>query len=213
MAARAFTHGYDIFCPHKVFIWHEYTRSGKRRHWDDNRSDHLNQASYYRFRSLFGVGGECSPCAKNAMAQYWFGDKRTLEEYELYTGIKFSTQQVHIKTKNKLPPPISFNREEFEQNLTSPIKLYIDVYKGSLPETDYENIVIAFLDEEGKDIYRKDMGPDEFYNMMKNDPGDQFIHILREYEDINHPYKSLVWPHSTSKGWCERIEQIIPYAK
>ena len=26
IAARAYTHGYDLFHPHKVLIWHEYTR-------------------------------------------------------------------------------------------------------------------------------------------------------------------------------------------
>ena len=28
IAVRAFTHGYDLFHPHKVIAWHEYTRKG-----------------------------------------------------------------------------------------------------------------------------------------------------------------------------------------
>ena len=36
IAARAYTHGYDLFHPHKVVAWHEYTRKGRTKHWDDN---------------------------------------------------------------------------------------------------------------------------------------------------------------------------------
>jgi hypothetical protein len=56
------------------------------------------------------------------------------------------------------------------------------------------------------------MNVDEFNNLMDLNKDDKFIHILREYEDTKQPYKSLVWPHSISKGWCDRIEQLIPYA-
>lgn len=213
LAARAYTHGYDIFLPHKVFVWHEYTRSGKKRHWDDHSTyNNLNQISYQRFRQLFGIGGECSPCAKNAMSNYWFGTERTLEQYENYIGIKFSTKQVHKKTIQKQHPPICFSREELESELANPIKHYIDVYKGSLPENDYDLVVVAFLDEEGNDLYRKDMDSNELKLLLNSNPDDNFIHILREYEDTKQPYKSLVWPHSVSKGWSDRIEQIIPYA-
>ena len=212
LAARAYTHGYDIFLPPKVYVWHEYTRNGKKKHWDDHTTyDTLNKTSYQRFRQLFGVGGECSPCAKKSMSEYWFGTERTLEQYENYVGIKFSTKQLHKKTLNKQHPPICFSREELESELASPIKHYIDVYKGSLPENDYDLVVVAFLDEEGNDLFRKDLSGHELKGLINSDPNDHFIHILREYEDTRHPYKSLVWPHSESKGWGERIEQIIPY--
>jgi hypothetical protein len=32
IAARAYTHGYDLFHPHKTLIWHEYTRKGRTKH-------------------------------------------------------------------------------------------------------------------------------------------------------------------------------------
>ena len=35
LAVRAYTHGYDLFHPHKVVAWHEYTREGKTKQWDD----------------------------------------------------------------------------------------------------------------------------------------------------------------------------------
>ena len=37
IAARAYTWGYDLFHPHKTLIWHEYTRKGRTKQWDDDK--------------------------------------------------------------------------------------------------------------------------------------------------------------------------------
>ena len=37
IAVRAYTHGYDLFHPHKVICWHEYTRKGRSKQWDDDK--------------------------------------------------------------------------------------------------------------------------------------------------------------------------------
>ena len=36
LAVRSYTHGYDLFIPNKIVAWHEYTRKGRVRHWDEN---------------------------------------------------------------------------------------------------------------------------------------------------------------------------------
>ena len=71
--------------------------------------------------------------------------------------------------------------------------------------------MIAILDEKLNDIYRQDSSAEEIMNMVNSDPNDQFIHIWREYTDNKQPTYWRVWPHSVSKGWCERIENIIKY--
>ena len=38
IAARAYTHGYDLFHPHKIICWHEYTRKGRTKQWDDDKT-------------------------------------------------------------------------------------------------------------------------------------------------------------------------------
>ena len=35
--------------------------------------------------------------------------------------------------------------------------------------------------------------------------------IEKEYNDNKLPTSWRVWPHSTSKGWMDRIEKNIPY--
>jgi hypothetical protein len=210
LAARSYTYGYDLFQPHKVIIWHEYTRSGKVKQWDDDKDwATKNSTSYSRYRALHGMG-DIIEGTINDLEKYGWGTERTLEEYERYAGVKFSTRQVHRHTADYHPLPVP--QDNFEENLLSKIKVCIDIYKGSLTETDYDAIVIAILDKNGNDIYRQDSSPEEIYSLIKSDPNDQFIHIWREYVDNKQPTSWRVWPHSTSKGWCERIEQIIKYA-
>ena len=48
MAVRAFTHGYDLYHPHRVMIWHEYTRSQHRKHWEDHSTGAVERSWYER---------------------------------------------------------------------------------------------------------------------------------------------------------------------
>lgn len=209
LAARAYTWGYDLFNPHKVYAWHEYTREGKKKHWDDSQDwKAKDDASYARFRVLFGMDPGCTPCKRKSLGIYGFGMSRTLEAFERYAGLKFSTRQIHKHTLlHKLPP----TQGDYESGLCSVIKVCIDVYKGSLTEPDYDLFAVALIDEKGNDLYRKDCDELEIKGLLNSDPNDKFIHIWREYEDIKKPHSWRVWPHSISKGWMEKIEQVISY--
>jgi hypothetical protein len=209
LAARSYTHGYDLFHPHKVTVWHEYIRSGKTKQWDDDKDwPKKNSTSYSRYRHTHGMGGEL-PDTLTDIEKYSWGTERTLEDYERYAGIKFSTRQVHRHTAEYKPLPVP--QDNFEENLLNKVKVCLDVYKGSLTETDYDNFAIAILDGDGNDLYRQDSTAEEINALVKSDPNDQFIHIWREYTDNKQPAYWRVWPHSTSKGWCERIDQKIKY--
>ena len=58
ISARAYTHGYDLFHPHKVVVWHEYTRKGRTKQWDDDSDwGRKNESSHRRNRTLFEMDG------------------------------------------------------------------------------------------------------------------------------------------------------------
>lgn len=208
LAVRAYTHGYDLFSPHRPVIYHEYTRSGKQKHWDDSKEwGDLDLKSYERFRKLFGMDPGCTPCQRKSLAPYTFGEVRSLVEYERYSGLKFETRQIHKDTKNNIAPPII---TDYESGLLSIQKYCIDIHKPALPEKDYEYFVVSFLDKHGNDIYRQDTTPSELSSLFSS-KDDQFIHIWREYEYTELAHSWRVWPYSKSKGFCDRIEQEIRY--
>lgn len=210
LAVRAFTHGYDLFNPHRIYAWHEYTREGKKKHWDDSTEwSEQDKRSYARFRKLFGMEPDENYLDnKKLFKEHWFGNERSLEDYEKYAGLKFSTRQIHRETIEHKHPPIQGN---YEMGLCNRIKVCIDVWKEAFKENDYETFAVALLDESGNDLFRQDMDPNEFNYLMNEIPNDQFIHIWREYEDIQRPHSWRVWPCSKSKGWVDKIEQIISY--
>jgi hypothetical protein len=86
MAVRAFTHGYDLFHPHRVLLWHCYERGYRVRHWDDHESWYrADQASHRRVRALLGMErlGDLS------FGPYGLGMRRGLRDYEEFAGISF----------------------------------------------------------------------------------------------------------------------------
>ena len=203
IAARAYTHGYDLFHPHKVLIWHEYTRKGRTKQWDDDKEWHLkNNQSHKKNRQLFGMDGE----EMIDMGKYGFGTVRSLSDYEKYAGINFKIRGVQQYTldKNYSPNPYNFNSEdEYMNSFSSIFKHCIDVGYSSVPETDYDFWVVAFHGDNDETIFRQDADINEI-NRMKQDP-DGYCKVWRQFQTVTKPKYWVVWPHSVSKGWCDRL--------
>jgi hypothetical protein len=171
IAVRAYTHGYDLFHPHKIIAYHEYTRKGRTKQWDDDPEwGQKNNASHLRNRTLFGMDGECSPCTKNSFGHYWFGTERTLEQYEAYAGISFKKRAVQQYTlDNKFAPnPVIEDPIEYDQSFLQRFKHCIDVGFDSVPYDDYEFWAVIFEDKDGNLISRKDADKEEI-KRLKSD--------------------------------------------
>ena len=202
IAVRAYTHGYDLFHPHKTIIWHEYTRKGRTKQWDDDKQwVSKNVHCHKRNRKLFEMDGEVKDVD---FGIYDFGTERTLEDYERYAGLSFKKRAIQQFTlDNNLAPNPPLYGEAFDKSFLSIFKHCIDVSFDKLPLTDYEFLVVAFHDENNNTLHRKDMDVVEI-NSLKNDP-DGYGKIWREFQTEHKPKYWVVWPHSISKDWCERI--------
>jgi hypothetical protein len=91
ISVRAYTHGYTLFHPHIVIIWHEYTRKGRVKHWDDDaewwkKDSHSKQhyLNVFNTHSLYGIGRQ-----------------RTLEDYDKFSNVGFLST-VNLKQNFKL---------------------------------------------------------------------------------------------------------------
>ena len=213
LAARSYTHGYDLFSPHKVVVWHHYTREGQKKHWDDHRNwADLNNVAYKRVKILLGVDGEDPKQIK--FGKFGLGKKRKLSEFERYAGVEFATRRFHKHSIEEQVPPVPYESEEaYQKGICNWTKFCIDVYKPDLPENDYDFLVCVFKDDNNRDLYRRDIDANEFNMLMNQDRNDKFIHIWREFYTDVRPTKWTIWPHSKPKGWENKVlENKIPYA-
>jgi hypothetical protein len=204
IGVRAYTHGYDLFHPHKVVIWHESTREGRTKQWDDDKDwVNKNNLAHKKNRQLFGMDGEK---VELDFGKYGFGTERTLRDYEIYSGLLFSKRAVQQHTLDKNYPPnptIYETEEEWLSSFATIFKHCIDLSFSQLPEKDYDFWVVAFHGENDETLFRKDADVNEI-NRLMNDSGG-YVKLWREFQTTHKPKYWVVWPHSKSKDWCERI--------
>ena len=165
IAVRAFTHGYDLYHPHKVVCWHEYTRSARFKHWDDHdmsKADIKNiKQSWWerdahcqkRNRVLFRM--EDDPSIK-IVPLYNFGTERSLEDYEKYAGVRFKTKEVSVYTLsgNLAPTPYTENYvsgSDIENLKFDKVSKSITIERSSfLKHNDINQIILEIVNKEGK---------------------------------------------------------------
>lgn len=200
LSVRAYMAGYDLYAPHRVFMWHEYTRNGKKKHWDDHPNwAQLDKESHKHNRELLGIDNiDSHKILKNNV--------RSLYDYEKYAGLEFHTRKVHKLTLERKKPPVSLDDISHKNGLTQYHRMCIDIYRPIFTENDYNVWAIAFADISGKEIYREDATEPEIQRLLSVPfETDKFIHIWRNFYADTLPVSWIVWPHSRSKDWGERL--------
>ncbi|MBW4693391.1 MAG: hypothetical protein KME27_16690 [Lyngbya sp. HA4199-MV5] len=91
LAVRAWTHGWDIYHPNQIACYHEYTRPGKPRHWEEHHHWwHLDQTAHQRLRHLL----QMEASSQIDLDRYGLGTQRSLSSYETFSGVNFRQQQL-----------------------------------------------------------------------------------------------------------------------
>jgi hypothetical protein len=193
-----------LFHPHKTLIWHEYTRKGRTKQWDDDKEwVNKNNHSHLTNRKLFGMDGETQ---EGHDGPYGFGTVRSLRDYEKYAGLLFEKRAVQQYTIDKKYPPNPYNYEsedDWKADFAQVFKHCIDIGYSSVPEKDYDFWVVAFHNENDETIFRKDADKNEITSMLRDPDG--YCKVWREFQTAEKPKYWVVWPHSESKGWCDRL--------
>jgi len=195
LAVRSFTHGYDLFHPNKILAWHEYTRKGRVKQWDDDKSwGKRNTDCHRKVRSLLHVDNE----QDIVEVKYGLGTVRTLQQYEEYAGIKFNERSITERCKsNNLPPgsPDDIFNAEF--------KHAIGLHHSKFNESDYTFCAFIFEDENGSQIHREDMGGEQFNRQLQDSKNGKEWIVWKKYTG-QVPTNIVIWPYSESKGWIEK---------
>lgn len=206
LAVRSYTHGYDLYHPHKIVAWHEYGRAGKKRHWDDRDGSEwgmIQAVSHRRTRELFGMGQE-----PRDLGLYGLGKARSLADYERYAGVRFSDRKVQKYTLEAQAPPNPFYAvaKEYNDSFLSFFSTFIDIQYDQVPR-DSDFWAVAVHDVNGDTIYRRDEQREQIERYFADPDGYCKIEVEFMYE--TKPSYWVVWPH-TPNGWAERLSAPLP---
>lgn len=153
LAVRAFTHGYDLYHPHRNLAWHEYTREGRTKIWDDHSAEardtglvsevwwERNKRSLARNRALFGIATDDSQSTSPHDSEYGFGNVRSLDDYEAYAGISFSERAVQPEVLERaLPIPGASKKDpaRWRVGMRRCNDLHVTVHRDDLDLDAYE---------------------------------------------------------------------------
>ena len=146
LSARAFTHGFDVFHPRRAVVWHRYGRATERRHWDDHPGWTAEQRrSLDKWACLFSE----TPLIAEADG---LGTRRTLVEFERWTGVDFRWQVIHPSALAGTPPPSAApDGWALLEGLVNSCML--NVALPSLADEQPESVYIAIRDATPRDAF------------------------------------------------------------
>lgn len=224
LAVRAFTHGYDLFHPHRLIAWHEYTRKGRTKVWDDHTTPvkrkgeieldwvERNNISHKRNRILFGMDGE-DPNQID-FGKYGFGNKRTVRDYEEYAGISFKYRGVQQQTLDREEPPNNFEyatEEEWKESFAVSNDVRILFHKDDLGEIcdDYDFFYVGAHDENDVEIHREDLSGGKLTRYLNTVKKGEWADYRMIFLADRAPKTFTIWPHSKSKGWLHKVVKDV----
>ncbi|MGE3190698.1 MAG: WlaTC/HtrL family glycosyltransferase, partial [Vicinamibacterales bacterium] len=205
LAVRAYTHGYDLFHPTEVIVWHEYTREYREhKHWTDHNHDkgvtvawhERDRASLDRVRQFL---------REPHVGPFGLGTVRTFAEYEAFAGVSFRTRRAQEYTRRFEEPPNPPAPADWADRITAyALDLVVETNRLPADVTDYQFWYVGVHDEHGQEIHRLDLAGDEVAALLAT--GEPAVVIHREFESERVPATWTVWPVSVSRGWLDKIE-------
>ena len=197
LTIRAYTHGFDIFHPSEVIVWHEYLPKNRRRHWDDHPEAELERdvPSREKIRKFL---------SNPHIGQFGCGTQRTFSDYEAYAGLNFRYRCVQDYTRSRLEPPNPALSTDWIDRVRDR-RVRISVDGNALPSAAWSNSCwyVGIFDSEGHEICRFDAQPGEIKSLHTNHARN-FI-LRREFQSGAEPKTWIIWPYNKSVGWLERL--------
>jgi len=141
LAARAYTQGYDFFCPNEDLLWHLYQHP-MPTHWMDNQ-DTQHQQAIERLDTL--LLGE-----HTLLGKYGLGKQRSLAEFEALT-------QINFKARSERKPIKTHFKEIIQLDCS-----------GIRKRNDYDYWIFTLRSVEDEEIYRQDLFDADLLSMQTN---------------------------------------------
>ena len=223
MAVRAFTHGYDIYHPHKPLLWHYYQREEHSKVW----SDHTDRAkdrgevektwwerdglSKQRVRALLTLD-ENTPAA--SLAPYTLGPERTLRQFEYQAGICLQQRTVlpEVMASGKInffaTPPVDETEWLKRQHACHKKSLTLNAADYVVGETDISTLHINVYNAQNVLLYKRTLAPAEL-EALHADAADNVLTLVLEFNTVGmtRPAVVRICSWSDTSGWGAVTEE------
>lgn len=210
LTIRSFTHGYDLFHPHKLVIWHATMREERNGKliWDDQSKrgeDWWSQQNTARAKIRQLLRTEDNGFDLTGVD---VGTVRTIRDYEKYAGIHFKKRSIQKHTlDNKYPPnPLIEDETEWENSFMRSFYHLVTIHRHELSANDYDSILVAFDDENNVGIQSRSISDSRLTDFLTHGTP---IHYEEMFMVDKLPHKVVFWAHSKERGWAERVEHIL----
>ena len=206
LTVRSYTHGYDMFHPHKLVIWHATMREERSGMlvWDDQSKrgdDWWTQQNIARAKIRQLLRTEDNGFD---LTGYDLGTERTLHDYEKYAGVDFKKRSVQKYTLDNQYPP-NPEVDNWDESIMNSFYHLVNVEKHLFADNNYKFVLVAFDDENGESINSQFIEDHRLVNF--NNGGN--IHYEEFFLTDKIPSRVVYWAYSDEKGWCERYEHKI----
>ena len=209
LSVRAFTNGYDFYSPYRQYIWHEYTRNNRPKHWEDHgknsptKKDSWERDVYARqkTRQLFGQ-------EENGidMGKYGLGKKRSLHDYEVFGGFDFKNCRIQDYTLKVNEPPNPSNWSD--QFITHKFDIdcswdasFFEKHKFKKPKF----ITFGIHNSSQKEIFRKDFTLKDESDIVKL----KKCSYRASFQAQDKPHKIVMYMFDEDKQWSDRYEKNL----
>jgi hypothetical protein len=209
MSVRAWTSGYDFFSPYRPYIWHEYTRQGRPKHWEDHGTESQTKKTsgerdiYARKKTRQIFDQEDNSID---LTGFGLGTARTLREYELFTGIDFKKQRIQDYTLKVNEPPNSLPWDEGFITNKYDVSINWDVeFFKKLQFKKPKFLTLGVLTKSDVELYRHDFQIEtqpQYVNLENN----QFTVNI---QSIDKPSKIVMYLFDEDQEWSPRYEKPI----
>ncbi len=109
LTLRSFTHGYDLFDPSQIVVWHRLHPKSNRKYWHDNAESATHERHNKAIARLTKLQ-DGDPYQE--LGRYSLGKARTIEDFRIYSGLDCSSLSVHSDAVNGVPPdPVTIRVE------------------------------------------------------------------------------------------------------
>jgi hypothetical protein len=178
LTLRSYTMGYDLFHPHRPFVWHHYSTGARHNsHSKDHSAEALakgivgpslkdrKEIGVKRLEQLLGVRGHGID-----LGIYSIGSKRTISDYEQFAGVKFKEQLLHIDLIRGTEPPCSISKwgKDFSRTRTFSLDFKTSNANGQLLSKQTNKIWVVLAGIEKNIAWLKKLNAREIRNAVNS---------------------------------------------